>query len=350
MSRIIGFLFFVLINAGAANAQTITNGDGSALQLNYCYEDIAYPLQGQPGGGDFSGCGMYRQNGAWYFNPVVASQDVTVFPFQCSITYTIGTQSVTRNILVYKPVRIDPPLQDTATCSGAFTLEATMEYAGAYNFAWSPAAFLDNPDTSYTTGFITQSQTFVIVAEDVTSGCTGSDTIRVVRNPVPALVVQPDTVTLRARESVQLHASGAAYYYWQPSRWLSHDTVAAPVAHPQAPVTYMVIGRNEEGCVDTAYVSIHILEDIMIPNAFSPNGDGLNDVFKIENMGYQGLETFSVYNRWGQMVFEAGSGTDGWDGQYLGRPAEAGTYFYLIRLSMRDGSSRVFRGEVQLIR
>ena len=88
-----------------------------------------------------------------------------------------------------------------------------------------------------------------------------------------------------------------------------------------------------------------------IPSAFTPNGDGLNDVFRLCNMMYQRLIEFSVFNRWGQMVFH--NTTDpkkGWDGTFNGTPQDIGVYNYLIILSRPDGTNITYKGEVTLIR
>jgi gliding motility-associated-like protein len=343
-------LFLQAVCMGHAYGQTITNGDGSPLTTQYCYKDTLYPIAGSPAGGTFSGCGMVQQAGQWYYNPVAASAGITVFPYQCAISYTVNGHSVSRNILVFKPVVISPPLQDSATCNGAFVLDAKTLYAGAYNYLWTPAAPLADPTSNHTEGFINTTTTFVIIAEDLTSGCVGTDTVTITRHPVPEVKVTPDNITILSREQVVLNASGAKHYQWLPPKWLSSDTIANPVASPQAPLTYSVIGTNDEGCSDTAEVVININEAMYVPNAFSPNGDGVNDIFKVENIGYQGVEEFRIFNRWGQLVYETLDGSRGWNGYQKDQPADAGTYYYIIQLRHHDNTARVFKGEVLLIR
>lgn len=328
---------------------TIINDDGTPLATRYCHNDISYPIKGQPAGGIFSGAGITQQDGRIYFNPVLASQGISVFPYATTIQYTVNNNTANRQLLIYKPVVISPPLKDTATCNGRFVLDAKTLYAGAYNYQWTPGQYLDRSDTSYTEGLITATQTFVLVAEDVTSGCTGSDTVIVNQSPVPVLTISNDT-TILSRQKVQLWAEGAEEYLWQPSKWLDSDTIARPVTHPWAPISYMVIGSNAYGCRDTATVTIDIMETMFVPNAFSPNGDGINDVFKVENIGYQGIAAFRIFNRWGQLIYETLDGTKGWNGEYKGIPADAGTYYYFIKLNPLEGDGITFKGEVQLLR
>ncbi len=349
VQMVIGSLFFSFITGHSLFAQTVSLIDGSTLPTQYCREDKAFSLTGTPTGGTFSGCGVFEENGQWYFNPVVATAGATVFPISCSMTYTIADSSVTVPLLIWKPVVITPALQDTFTCNGYFYLHATTLYAGAYDYAWTPSQPLDLPDSPNTPGFITSTQTFVLTAVDHISGCMGSDSITIERYPEPELIVSHDT-TINARGSVQLYASGAQTYLWLPNRWLDQDTVASPVAQPQLPIIYQVIGINEYGCRDTADIRVDIREQLFLPNAFSPNGDGVNDVFGLGNYGYQGVNAFMIFNRWGEKVFQTIDGTQGWDGTYKGRPAATGTYYYDVRLVLPDGTERAFRGALALIR
>ncbi len=341
---------FALLPGMAFAQPTITYADGTALQLQYCYQDSAYQLRGQPADGVFTGCGVYQQNGQWYFNPVTATVGITVFPYACMLTYTAGNQSISKNLLIYKPVKTEPALSDTVTCNGQFVLDAHTLYAGAYRYSWAPATGLQHPDSNYTAGYITQTTALVLTAEDRTSGCTGSDTVIITLSPAPDVRITPNQVSIRSRETVQLSASGALRYSWRPTAWLDNDTAANPIAAPRQSVTYIVTGVNAAGCSDTASVSITINDRFFVPNAFSPNGDGLNDVFRIENFGYQELESFRVYNRWGTVVFETTDGVKGWDGRINGAPADCGTYYYLIRLKQTGQERTNLKGEMQLIR
>ncbi len=345
-----------------SDAQTIVLADGSALPRYFCFDSAEYELKIEPAiDGSFDGCGVYERAGKWYFSPPVASAqrpstDRSIFPFSCALTFTetASGRHVSRNITVAKPVVINPPLEDLTTCDGHFSLLATTLYAGAYEYKWTPASFLTNPDTSVTDGYIENTTTFVIEATDQQFAsqnffCKGSDTVTVIRHPVPDLEVSNDTL-IDARERVQLLASGAMLYQWFPSKWLDNHVIPNPIASPHGAVTYMVVGTNEFGCTDTAYVFIDVNEELFIPNAFSPNGDGINDVFRIENIGYQSLTEFRVFNRNGQEVWHTANGIKGWDGSHKGQPAEVGTYFYTIRLEMPDGEAKLFKGDVTLLR
>lgn len=350
--RLYNLLVLILVICFAHSnsfAQSITNGDGSALTTKYCWQNENYQISGQPQGGTFSGCGMFEQNGTWYFNPIIATQNISVFPYQCPITYTVNGASVTVPILVWKPVVINPPLSDTVTCNGYFYLHANTLYAGAYWYSWSPAGYLSHPDSANTAGQLTQSQSFVLTATDITSGCVGYDTVSVIRSYPPQITAGPDT-TILPHQQVQLWATGGVAYQWNPDKWLAGSKTATPVATPEDDISYTVTGKNEYGCTGMAELHIHLNQGLFFPNAFSPNGDGINDEFKIENFGFQKLVGFRVFNRYGQLIFFTTNGAKGWDGTQNGKACDTGTYYYLAQLSYANGTMKTFKGSVTLIR
>lgn len=116
-----------------------------------------------------------------------------------------------------------------------------------------------------------------------------------------------------------------------------------------------VYGRSKEGCVDSLLIPVRLrayTKQVALPNAFSPNGDGLNDVFvpklKLER-AYSTFE-FRIYNRYGQMIYNTANMNSGWDGTFKGKPQEEGVYFYKIAILFLDGSAKNFDGEFTLIR
>lgn len=169
---------------------------------------------------------------------------------------------------------------------------------------------------------------------------------------LPDMVVNPADTTIRYGDTIQLHVSGAYIYTWYPTSSLDSATITDPLAAPRKPTRYEVIGISEKGCRDTAYIYVNIDYSMpdMIPNAFSPNGDGLNDLFRIEGMKFQRILAFNVFNRFGERVFSTLDPHAGWDGSFKGRPCDVGTYYYQIGLSYPDGKVKTFKGDVVLIR
>ena len=117
-------------------------------------------------------------------------------------------------------------------------------------------------------------------------------------------------------------------------------------------IKYTLIGINQYGCRDTAFVNIKVQYDPItgMPNAFSPNGDGLNDVFKVGNIQYEKMTEFKVFNRWGQCVYDGSDPQKGWDGTYKGQPAAMDTYYYIVKLTLPGGIQKQYKGDVILLR
>src|SRR5262249_52795433 len=152
--------------------------------------------------------------------------------------------------------------------------------------------------------------------------CVASDTINV-RLLTPGNTMHLANVTLNTAimlgNSVQLNADNEVYYTWRPDDGsLNNCNINNPVATPQHTTIYTVYGYDKNGCLDSANVTIWVdtTTTECIPSAFTPNGDGLNDVFKPVCEKFQRLVSFQVYNRWGQLVFSSTSFKNGWDGTF----------------------------------
>jgi gliding motility-associated-like protein len=169
----------------------------------------------------------------------------------------------------------------------------------------------------------------------------------------PVLInVTPDQ-TLPYGDSITLNAEGADTFLWVPDPTLSNIHIHNPEATPTQDTTYIVYGTDLNGCQDSALVHIKLtyVDDPIIPSAFTPNGDGDNDLLHILNLKYNKLLYFRIYNRWGQMIFQTSDPRQGWDGKFNGVPQELDVYQYLFYTTHPDGShERMYKGNVTLIR
>ncbi len=146
---------------------------------------------------------------------------------------------------------------------------------------------------------------------------------------------------------------------WTPGDWLSCDDCPNPVARPEETTTYLLRMEDASGCVmqDAVTIGVKISRDIFIPNAFSPNQDGINDIF----MPYAGfevteIESFRVFDRWGGLIYACdekmapGDPRLGWNGTAKGKYIKSGTYLYSMNVKFIDGEVVLFSGEVNLLR
>lgn len=191
---------------------------------------------------------------------------------------------------------------------------------------------------------------YVLITTDV--GCKDTLKAEITVNPKPVIESFPADTTIKFGQSIVLQAFGGSFYTWTPTATLNDSYSGSPLATPKETTHYVVTGANEFGCIalDTSIVRIDYRSPVLIPNAFSPNGDGLNDVFGVENFKFQRLLEFRVFDRWGKQVFETTSPTKGWDGTIDGKKAAQEVYYYIIRLGYGDDFVETFKGDVTLIR
>jgi len=223
-----------------------------------------------------------------------------------------------------------------------------------YSYAWTPSTDLSS-DTARRPIFNgIGDYTYSITATLDHEGCTGSHVMTLhSKLPTPILNLTEDT-RIKYGESIQLNSSNTLYYVWQPNDGsLSNNNINNPIATPSVTTTYTVTGMDYYGCKVTRTVTVIVdsTADEFIPTAFTPNGDGLNDVFRLIGSKFHTMVEFRVYNRWGQQVFYTDTREKGWDGTFNGQPAPMGVYHYTVIVA-RPGHdhNQVIKGEVTLIR
>ena len=140
-------------------------------------------------------------------------------------------------------------------------------------------------------------------------------------------------------------------YLWTPSFGLSCDDCSNPIATPYLTSDYTVLVTDSLGCIGSTDFTLFVGEplDLYVPNAFTPNGDGQNDVFEVYGVGISQVDLM-VYNRWGQEVFQASSNSPQWDGMYKGKMQPPGTYSYLVEVRFLGDHVVKQKGSIALIR
>ncbi|MBK7409230.1 MAG: gliding motility-associated C-terminal domain-containing protein [Saprospirales bacterium] len=177
----------------------------------------------------------------------------------------------------------------------------------------------------------------------------------------PILDVGPD-LQLALGESIDLEASAnfpIAQITWQPGTYLDCDTcIFVVLQQPQENITYTVTALDADGCPITDILAIQVQKprSIFVPNVFSPNADGINDLFMI----FAGREVlqireFQVYNRWGSKLYQASNFQPndpayGWDGYYRSKLMDLGVYVFYIEVEFLDGEIEIVKGDVTLVR
>ncbi len=168
------------------------------------------------------------------------------------------------------------------------------------------------------------------------SGCDSLVITNLLVTPMPTVIVTAEPTIIAAGESSQLNATGGGTYNWTPNSSLNCSTCANPIASPTETTLYTVT-VDSNGCVVSDTVTVSVDDEFFIPEGFSPNGDGVNDVFEIVGIAKYPNNSITIINRWGSKVFEAAPYKADWNGtnQFgvsFGDDLPSGTYFYILNL------------------
>lgn len=252
------------------------------------------------------------------------------------LTSSIGNCNTTGNITITTvPYPVSNAGNDTTICFRTFA-QLKGSIVGS-RFNWSPSVSLQNPGNLVTRAFPFQSTAYVLTVFD-DAGCPkpGRDTVLV--NVLPELnAFAGNDTSIVSGEPLQLNASGGDFYTWSPPDYLSAPDISNPIARLPGEIEqfrYMVVAGNASGCVDSSYINIKIFNTapmVFVPTAFTPNGDGLNDILRPVTAGIKEIEYFRIYNRYGQLVFSTNSQYSGWDGTIRGRTQGTNSFVWIVK-------------------
>ena len=243
-------------------------------------------------------------------------------------------------------------ISDNEICAGE-CIDFTDMSTAATSWLWtfnggSPSTSTDQNPTNICFG-----TDGVYSIELIASNSFGSDTITdtITVHPTPT-VNAGNNVTITLGDNTILNATGSnGSYSWTPPTWLSCPTCPSTTSTPEETITYTVIVVDSNGCSASDQVTVFIeFENVIwVPNIFSPNGDGSNDILYVRGKGVADLNFF-VYDRWGEKVFETTSLDIGWDGKFRGKDMNKAVFVYYLEATFIDGSKVTKKGDVTLIR
>lgn len=280
----------------------------------------------------------------------------------CPGTYIVTVRD-SRNCTTSDTVSIAEPLplnvQLSATsdycggiCAGSATASPTGGNGG-FSYSWN--------DPQQQTGPMAQNLCPGWYAIEITdqNGCTISDSIQIIYvDSFPLVTAEADTQILYLGQSTVLHAITTSSNYnfiWSPAGSLSSSTDPDPIANPNTDTQYILIATDQNGCTATDTVNIRVIEvlcdepEIFIPNAFSPNGDNSNDVFYVRGNTLEKIE-LSIFDRWGEKVFESDNQSNGWNGSFKGAIVPADVYVYYIEGTCYNRATFRKKGNITVIR
>lgn len=242
------------------------------------------------------------------------------------------------------------------------SLRAFTTIAGdTLQYDWRPSGEIIGPADVGEVQVAPVDNTPFIVRTENLIGCIRFDTILVQVSSLDSSQVRAftnrDTI-LRTEVALLRAEPGSGYrYLWEPPISLNDPESPEPVANPQNTTTYevKVFDPSKEDCVYGDSVTVHIREllcdypEIYVPNAFSADGDGINDLLFVYSRWIDELY-FAIYNRWGEKVFETEDKSIGWDGSYKGALLPPDVFVYYLEGACLDGQRFELKGNISLLR
>lgn len=286
-------------------------------------------------------------------SPRVSPADTTKYYLDAKLGNCERLDSITINVL-HKPIANAG--EDTVICANtSATLHgSSTNTSGAVKYLWFPPRDIEDPNANVTQVLPKdfRTNTYTLQVSDA-YGCNFKvyDRVNVTMNLPVAAFAGTDTVASIGIPQ-QLFGSGGITYLWSPANVLDNSSAQNPIAVLQQDTRFNLLVKDTLGCIGTSSVLIKVYKGstYYIPNAFTPNGDGLNDVFKAIAPGIQKTNYFRIFNRWGQLMYQSQDANQGWDGKYSGVPQPTGVYIWIIKGVDVTGKIIELKGTVTLIR
>jgi gliding motility-associated-like protein len=279
----------------------------------------------------------------------------------CAGNYTV-TITDAQGCELFQSINIQQPLPligsdftTEAYCEGECIGTSYVTIAGGtpgYSITWN------NPDSA-STFYINKlcEGIYTYTVTDV-NGCEFTDSVEVIySNYYPVLIASVDKDTIYLGETTTVYATNDFGYNhtWYPTEGLVSPFAANSIAGPSQTITYYVQVADSNGCINidsvTIWVKTAICDDpeIFVPNAFTPDNNNVNDILFVRGNAINKIY-FTIYDRWGQQVFETEDIKSGWDGRFKGKEAAAGVYVYYVEGTCFGGFTFFKKGNITLMR
>ncbi|HEX6334148.1 MAG TPA: choice-of-anchor L domain-containing protein [Flavisolibacter sp.] len=326
----------VFVNAG----NDLTICEGTSIQINTTHNASNFTWQAAP-----------TLSSTSIPNPTASPVTTTTYYVTATKGFCTSRDTITVSV---NPAPIANAGPGDSVCSGRTVF---LQGSGGTGYQWFPAGQVDNPTSANPSVKPLQTTSYFLQVTDA-NGCTSLKYDTVTIKVVPAIQAFAGNDTFVAiNQPLQLLAmdlgnSGVTGYTWSPPFGLSDPNIANPVATLDRDILYTVTLTTPEGCegTDQVLVKVFLGPEIYVPTAFTPNGDGRNDVLRPIAVGMKEFHYFRVYNRWGEMIFSTNDPDRGWDGTIAGSKQATGTYIWILEavdfrgnLVQRKGTSTLIR-------
>jgi gliding motility-associated-like protein len=275
-------------------------------------------------------------------NPTHTYIAAGIYPISLVVTNSLGCTDTFLNTLEIENPQFANAGLDVEACLND-TITLTGSGGGTYN--WSGIS--TTPNQASTDVVATSSISYTLTTDGL-NGCAEDTDIVTITIDTSFVIDAGDDQSIMQGSTVTLMSSTfASTYQWLPLGYYTSTISVSPITT----TTYTLIGTNAKGCIDTDYVRVEVAEPfILIANAFSPDGDNLNDELIPIYNGIEQLISYKIFNRWGEKVFESNDLNQGWNGKYNGILQPLGTYVFSIEGRSYSGISVLKNGNVTLVK
>lgn len=288
---------------------------------------------------------------SWNTEPVQLTDtatDLCAGTYEYSVVDSMGC-TFTGLVNIEEPSPISIEISSTPTGCGSDNGTATATPVGGtapYIYLWSDG------QTTQTATELSMGDYTVIITDS--NDCDMNASVSIVESEGPEISITAETIHLIAGESTELVVTGGSIYEWNPDTEMSCTDCSDPTVTPLETTTYCVQVSDENGCSNNECITIHVELppcEVFVPNAFSPNGDGNNDLQCVLGDCIQSQSfSFLLYNRWGEKVFESSDPAACWDGTFNGNPLNTAVFVYYLKATLTNGEEITKSGNVSLIR
>ena len=275
-------------------------------------------------------------------------------------TNTFGCSNTDSMVVnVAQPFNISVTSNDTLCISRNET--AQLFASTAHRFVWSPAVGLSSANVPNPVASPASTTTYRVIGFDAENCFTDTAFVTVAVGYNPAVTIPQGRLVVAGTEvALNPTITGGPFkrYTWTPNKDLSCSDCPSPVATINNNIQYRLEVETIYGCTasDTTSYTVQCQPDqVFVPNAFSPDGDGINDVLMVRGKGVSKVKSFRIFNRVGQVVFErqnfnANDPSAGWDGRVNGVPASPDVYVFTAEVLCTAGANYTYKGNITLFR
>lgn len=287
-------------------------------------------------------------------NTTVTNLSAGINIFQWTVSNGICPDNTDQvSIMVQTPPSLAITGDDIVTCSQHLEISANTPTVGIGTWTvTSGNANINSPNSPQTTVTILSAGGATFTWQITNGSCPPSSAdITVTLSNSSSAANAGEDVTIALGDSTVLSGSGGTINGWDPPTGLSCIDCPNPIATPQATTMYYLSVTDDKGCtsIDSVLVTVETNNSWFLPNAFTPDNNGVNDILYFYGTGIKEFKLM-IFDRWGEKVFETSDTKVGWDGHYKGKAAIQGVYAYVLTITFKNSKVVQDKGNINLIR